>query len=168
MEVESMDERQLSKWASLAEIISSVAILATLIFLVVEIRQNNAFIEQNTAVAQWTAIQVHNEAIQEVVRLWTEDPDTAAFMQRAHESYDGLSDVEKVRCRLLADMAFLTLDTIWYSYRDGVLPEPLWEREKLFLRSFAGESSCGQRVWARVNVSQPFREYVDSQVLAQN
>ncbi len=160
-----MADSQLSKWASIAEILSSVAILATLMFLVVEIRQNNALIEQNTVAARWTAIQVQVESVREGIRLWTDDPETQALMTRAHQSYEDLSELEKSRCRTLASSVFLNMDIVWYSYQEGILPEPLWNREAVFLKFLASQSSCGRRAWSGANVSQPFREYMENHVL---
>ncbi len=160
-----MDNQKLSKWASIAEITSSVAILATLVFLVIEIRQNNRLIEQNTSTAQWTAVQSLNESVQGVTRLWINDLETVALLKRGNQSYTDLSESEKSRCKLLSSMAFLTLDIMWYAYQDGILPEPLWAREMSFLKFQTTVSSCGREAWSEAFVSQPFRDYVESHVI---
>ena len=160
-----MDDRQLSKWASIAEILSSFAILVTLLFLVVETRQNNTVIEQNTVAARWTAIQVQIESVRDGFRLWTEDPQTQQLMTRAHQSYADLTEIEQSRCRSLIFSVFLNMDVVWYSYQEGILPEPLWEREAEFLKYLASQSSCGREVWKDANVSRPFRDYMERNVL---
>jgi len=62
-----MPEKQWSKWASIAEIISSVAVLATLIFIVIEIRQNNSLIEQNSRAIRESAIQGLDSGVLDIV-----------------------------------------------------------------------------------------------------
>jgi hypothetical protein len=51
-----MTPEQLSKWASIAEISSSLAILATLILLLIEIRQNTQSIQQSAEATRLTAL----------------------------------------------------------------------------------------------------------------
>ena len=68
-----MTPDQLSKLSSIAEIFSSIAILATLIFVLVEIRQNTQAIEQNAAWMRLASLDAGYEQFAEFRRLLLTD-----------------------------------------------------------------------------------------------
>jgi hypothetical protein len=83
-----MAEKHWSRWASIAEIISSIAIFSTLIFIVIEIRQNNSLIEQNSLAIRESAIQGLDSGVLDIVTLFSSSQETSAGGTRRMRSYN--------------------------------------------------------------------------------
>ncbi len=108
-----MNTEKLANWS---EIVSSLAILATLIFLVVETRQNTQAIE---AASSQTALGAETEylanALQnpEAILSWTKsDP----------------SDEEAVKHYFSLMLFVRSREAIWAQYKSGAMTQDTWER----------------------------------------
>ena len=84
----------LQEWAAIAEILSSIAVLATLIFFVIEIRQTNDAVRANTYQGM-AAMTVDFNA------QFFENPEVSEFIARtASEDYE-LTAGEAIRLRAM-------------------------------------------------------------------
>ena len=96
---------------------------------------------------------------------WTASVENAALVHRGFTSYDELSDEEKAFIQYNLRRLLLHMDTMYWSYRRGLLPEEIWEREKSVL-TFCVNSSGGRAAWRqRTGFSEPFREFVDTELI---
>jgi len=112
-----MENLPLQKWALVAEIAGGIAVVLTLLFLALQVRENsnliraNAFAENMQSVIDWRIAAVSNEPAVEVIsdRFSYSDPDA-----------------------LRASFWFQTLWNIYeksfYSYQYGLIGEAEWER----------------------------------------
>lgn len=103
-----------TKLSAIAEILSSVAILVTLAFLTVEMRQNTVAVQASSLDG---ALQADVQHLYTIV----EDPDLWASFYK-----DELSDREKIRLfHFLAAMAKMR-ERNWLQYDSGALNEADW------------------------------------------
>ena len=109
-----MPKRNLQEWSAIAEILSSVAVLATLVFFVVEIQQTNDAVRANTYQGM-AAMTVDFNA------QFFENPEVAEFIARtASEDYE-LSAAEAIRLRAMISASYRMMNNVWFQYEVGTI-----------------------------------------------
>jgi hypothetical protein len=107
-------ERNLQEWSAIAEILSSVAVLATLVFFVVEIQQTNDAVRANTYQGM-AAMTVDFNA------QFFENPEVSEFIARtASEDYE-LSAAEAIRLRAMISASYRMMNNVWFQYEVGTI-----------------------------------------------
>ena len=107
------------KRKDIIEAVGLVAIVASLLFLGVEIQQNTAAIELSTAQSFQSDFRVHELVI-------AQDGDLADLLQRGKEDMSGLTQAELIRVRLLESSVLRAWANLYYHYSEGALEERLW------------------------------------------
>ena len=136
--------QKLSDWASIAEIISGVAVVVTLIFLIVGIRENTSitraamFDSTLLGLAEFRSHVINNP---EVADLW------GAYMNLG---YDDLDTTSKIRVSALVTLAFENQQRAYYARQYDVLGESEWSR--------FGRQICIQ--YPRVTSSEALTQYM--------
>jgi len=159
-----MKNKQLSKWSSVAEILSSIAVVITLIFLVVEFRQNNALIEQNNRAIRDAAIQSLDAGVLTIVNMLASDEKNAVLFATGVSNYSSLDTDQQIHFSALVNAICLRMDVSWFAFQNGLLPPPLWKREEDVLKDLVN-SPGGRAVWDNCNASQEFLTYVEEQLI---
>jgi hypothetical protein len=109
-------KRNLQDWSAIAEILSSVAVLATLVFFVVEIRQTNDAVRANTYQGMAAMTVDFNSQ-------FFENPEVAQFIARtASENYE-LAPDEAIRLRAMISASYRMANNIWFQYEVGTITE---------------------------------------------
>lgn len=109
-----MPKRNLQDWSAIAEILSSIAVLATLVFFVVEIQQTNDAVRANTYQGM-AAMTVDFNA------QFFENPEVAEFIARtASEDYE-LSADEAIRLRAMISASYRMMNNVWFQYEVGTI-----------------------------------------------
>ena len=126
---------------AIGEILGAIAVLATLFYLAIQIRQNSVATKSASAefmlsAAQNTALAVATS--NEAITSWT----------KGRQDYNSLDDTEKNRARLLYMSQMMASDNLYWSYRQGSLDEELWERQSNWMRGYL-ETEPGKAVWAQ-------------------
>ncbi len=104
----------LQKWAAIAEIISSVAVLATLVFLVFELRQNTDAIRANT-------YQEMNAVISDVNAVFLANPEVSVFIARTASGDGDLDPHDGIRLRAFISQQYRHADNIYFQYQIGTI-----------------------------------------------
>lgn len=144
-----------SKLADLSEILSSIAIVVTLVYLAIEIRQNtNALYAQSrqsvlsAAQAELFVTVEHPELLLDVVQ---EEP---------------LTPAAQIRIGAWLAAAMRAREFSWLQYRDGTIDEVQWQTEVLIIRWLLGTPRT--RDWwqntGRFNTNPDFVEFVDQEM----
>ena len=117
-----MSNTNWSKWSAIAEIISSIAILVTLIFLVVETSQNSDLLEQNTeAILANTNDTIINTDLLVLDSIITQ-PEISLSMYKPN-----LTELEKSKLLNWLIALLRTREHQWFQYKNGVLDQKTWE-----------------------------------------
>lgn len=105
---------KLQEWSALAEILSSIAVLATLVFLVFELRQNTDAIRANT-------YQDMNAVVSQVNSVFLENPELSVFIART-ASADGELDLhDAIRLRAYISLQYRYADNVYFQYQIGTI-----------------------------------------------
>lgn len=106
---------------AVGEILGALAVLVSLLYLAVQIRQNTASIKSSTFQNAITSISHVS------LNIGT-DPDSAGIM---HKAFTGdtadLTEQERFRVGLLFTAMFRNYENFWFQYRSGVMEEHVWE-----------------------------------------
>jgi hypothetical protein len=137
--------------------VAAVGVILTLLYLAVQLRQNTEAVRTST-------IQGVERGISELMASWTTSVEKAALVQKGFSSYEELTGDEKAFIQISFRRLILHMDTLFWSYRRGLLPEEIWQREESVLR-YCLNSSGGRAAWAVGGFSEPFRQFVNTEIL---
>jgi hypothetical protein len=124
---------------AVGETLGSVAVLVTLIYFSLQIRQNtkatrNTSSQYMLSAAQNTALAVASS--NESVEIWL----------KGLSDLQSLNETEKMRARLLMSSQMVATDSLYWSYRQGTLDEELWHRQSNWMRTYLS-SDIGKAVF---------------------
>lgn len=115
-----MDRPKLQEWSAIAEILSSIAVLATLVFFVIEIRQTNDAVRANTYQGM-AAMTVDFNA------QFFENPEVAEFIARTASAEHELTPGEAIRLRAMISAQYRMTDNIYFQYKVGTISKQRME-----------------------------------------
>jgi hypothetical protein len=104
----------LQKWSAVAEILSSVAVLATLVFLVLEIRQANDAVRANT-------YQGLNAVVQDFNAMFIANPEISEFIVRTASNDYEMEAREATRLRAFISSLYRHADNVYFQYEIGTI-----------------------------------------------
>ena len=111
---------KLSDWANIAEIIGGVAIIASLIFVGMQIEENSRAVRSNT-------FQSITETDMNWLENLVEDPDLAIAWNKMLIDHTQLTDIEWARLDWVITMLMRNFENIYEQYLAGTLPESRWQ-----------------------------------------
>ena len=142
---------------AIGEFVGAIAVVVTLIYLAVQLRQNSKMV-------QMSMIQAAERGISDVVGEWSRDAETASLINRGRGSLEELSDDERARLRLLIRRMFLHMDSMHYAFKQGALPNEIWDRESVVMRAWIN-TDAGKAAWKQGGFTESFQQYVDANLL---
>jgi hypothetical protein len=146
-----------SKLAVLSEILSSIAVVVTLIYLTVEVRQNTDALRAQSR-------QAVLEASQAELAMLVEDPSLGLAFSEGRS----LSPEEHVQVDAWLTGALRTREYSWLQYRERSVDEAQWATERAVILSIFDDPLA--RLWwerqGRHAVSSEFVAYLDSLMAA--
>lgn len=145
----------LQAFASLAEILSSVAVIATLIFVGLQIRQSNVLLqrgEENVTMEEWSRIRLAIIENHDVARIWQARVDEAAE----------LDATDMLRLHTLLEEHLWAAYHIWDRTRRNLFIHGRFEDTMQVLRVYLNNPHGG-RWWrdTKPNYPPPFVRDVD-------
>ena len=121
MSSESSSPNRLGRWTQIAEIIASLAVVATLLFLVAEVRQN-------TQVTRAAAYEKGMEAVNEWRFKLASDPELARLYRTYTLEGPGQGELEDYRVRILLNVLWSDYETAYFANERGLLGAEEWSR----------------------------------------
>jgi|GEM_PF-1818233 len=144
-----------SKLADLSEILSSIAIVITLVYLSIEITQNTEAIEGQTR-------QSVLNAAQEELAILLDNPD----LTQGLAGTKSLDEVQSTRLDSFLTMALRSREFSWLQYQNGTIDRNQWATEEAVLISIL-DSDVARLWWNRLGrhaFGAEFVGYVDNLV----
>jgi hypothetical protein len=148
--------KKLSDWASIAEIIASVAVVVTLIVLIIGVRENSALVRAS-------AYSDNLQSISDLQAVILSDPDAVrAYTSFINSDASGLDDEDRMRVLLILLSMFRSYESAYFNERYGLLGEQEWERFGGNICFFLGRAlSFGTEGPIRDTVTDEFMTYVE-------
>jgi hypothetical protein len=149
----------LNDLANIGQVIGAIAVVISLIYVALQIRQNT------NAVRSATAQTVH-EHFARWYRLVAADDELAKIVASGLRNYESLSEQERVRF-IAAFMAFLSYSqNAFLKWREGLLASPLWLGWELVIMNLVcapgGKAFWKERAYM---FGDEFRRYIDDDLI---
>lgn len=151
-----MNERKLQAYASLAEVISAVAIVVSLLYVAYEFRHTSTMSSREADLALF-------EREREANRLLIESPGLAEVIITASTAPQDLSPADRLRYLTFQHDFFDTWEIGWSYHADGVLESEIWVQWNQWFSEVA--RGLPEFAWTenRMNFTgEAFRAHVDS------
>ena len=144
----------LDQLANLGEFVGGVAVLVTLVYLAVQVRQGNALERRN---GDRAFVEQVDRAFFEPMR----DPERMLMLQRAARSFDGLEHHEKAIVNAIWAPMMVVTQELWQLRREGA-EGAYFSAMSLFATSFLQMPGAAQW-WRDVKgfLPPPFVRYID-------
>jgi hypothetical protein len=124
-----------------AELLGALAVVATLVFLIKQIRDSSTMIQNSTA-------QSTSESISDWARQLTENPDLYRIYRAGLKDDSSLSKEERGLFDLVLFQAFHANSSIYFQYRNGGFGIDRWESEvRIFAINY--NTPGGRASWER-------------------
>lgn len=141
---------------SLGEFISGIAVVVSLAYLAIQIRHNTRAVRSS----------MHQDMIESSSRIAesiSDNADLGRILLKADDDYDSLTSVERIRFEAYAERIWANFESVFYSYRNSIIEEDLWESWKA---SYLGDISRTsiRRLWQTQHPPhlQDFMEFIDA------
>lgn len=154
-----MKKPDLKTVVAVAEIISALAIVVSLIYAVNEFRRAQTL----------TSRDVENIAYARMMerdRLLIENPDFAIIYVNAVAGFDRLAEQDRVRYLAFEHIYFDSWETLWYYYQQGVMDEGAWDSWNNWFISDSKNKPAIAWEENRKHFSGQFLEMVDGVLLS--
>jgi len=149
----------LNELGTIGEIISSIGVIVSLVYLAVQIRKN-------TETERTSTYQSVVSDFGSLNRTMASNAELSCLYVKAMEKFGDLDSDEKARVSQLFFATFHYFENMYYQYRKGYLEEDVWcGWKRLMLTYYA---SPGFQTWwsvRRVVFSESFGEFLDTSEL---
>jgi hypothetical protein len=115
---------------AIGEIIGGIAVIATLVYLALQLRQYSLGVNSAT-------IQQNMIAFNELNRMLVDDPSLAEAFERGTTDPGSLSDEDSARYLWLLRSYVNLYENLYEQYRRGTCPEDFWRKNALELKDIA-------------------------------
>jgi len=149
-------------WGALGDMIGGIAVVASLIYLAIQIRQNTQQIAHSIETSRLSAFERNIESANRVRELLIRDSDLARLFLRGSEEYDDLDSSEKFRFGLVMSNIMTAFQGA-YLRHISVGGDPLqFQGTARLIDSILG--NAGARVWLDQHEADwrpEFREFIE-------
>ena len=145
----------LEEFNYLAEIIASLAVIASLIYVGLGIRQN-------TVATQVTGRQSYVDTMNDYVSLINSSPNLADILHRGADGLSNLKNGEIIQFGAFLDQNFISYETGYFQWKAGALDPRLWSIYSHCIADFMVQT--GQQQWWETKrhwYDKEFQEYVN-------
>jgi hypothetical protein len=127
---------------AIAELLGAIAVVATLAYLSVQLRQNTASVRASSAAAHSEAMRTSNIAV-------VQDPELVRLYWSGLANRAALSDDDQRRFDFLIGITTGGMEQAWKFKQDGVLDAPTWAGQAVSLSWLAHQPGFADfwRIW---------------------
>jgi len=123
---------------NLGEIVGSLAVVISLLYLAAQIRQNSRLLRAS-------ALEQQMAAGAAMLQTTGGSLETARVLGRGMRGLDQLQGAERTQFFSLLGLAFIGFQTSWYLQREGLSNEDMWRRQQSIVRWYLCQP--GVRAW---------------------
>ena len=140
---------------SLGEFIGAIGVVVSLIYLALQIGHNTRAVRSS----------MHQDMIESTLRIaesLSDNADVSRIVLKADEDYENLTREERFRFESYAERVFGNFESVFYSYRNSMIEEDLWESwESSYLGDISRDAM--RRFWQeeRPPHLRDFMDFVD-------
>lgn len=154
-----MNRERVQVYASVAEIISALAIVVSVLYVVSEFRRSATLTSQEVNVILYERTRAFEETL-------VESPDLARIVITAAAEPEAVPEADRLRYLAYQHIFFDTWEIAWDYHDDGILDDPAWDSWDAWFVSEAGRRPDFGWTENRHNYTNPeFVRHVDENLL---
>ncbi|MCP5131848.1 MAG: hypothetical protein H6985_19955 [Pseudomonadales bacterium] len=125
--------------ALIGEFVGGLGVLATLVFLIFEVRGNSRILKANAKTSGMESTAHYNEVL-------AQDEVLAGLAHRVSsgEPFDSLSSLEQFRLTLVLRGIIQRLEAMYFQYEAGLVDEEYWNTRRCWLKSMIDQPSLSK------------------------
>lgn len=150
-----MNQQKLQLWTSVAEIVSAIAIVISLLYVASEFRQSETVTEREADAELF-------DRVREANRILIENPDVAALTIAASRGPEELTAADRLRYLAIQHQFFDSWELAWGYHAGDVLGDELWEEWDGWFSTRAAELPSFAWAESRKHFGGSFRDHVDA------
>ncbi len=147
---------------NLGDFIGGIAVVATLIYVAAQIRQNNRLLRANTDSVNAASDIAFSDFVITIGSQFVRDASFADIVQRGLSEPGSLSPSEAIRFQTHLQATFVAFDTGFKLMRSGAMSETHWDPWSRHIQAWMGNPAI--RAWLRSQktpFSEEFMAYVE-------
>lgn len=146
----------LNELGSLGEFVGAIGVVVTLVYLALQIRHN-------TRAMRSSMHQDMNESTLRIAESMSDNGELVRIVIKAEADYENMTAEERYRFEAYAERIFGNFESVYYSYRNSMVEEDLWEAWKTSYLSDISRDSV-RRFWQEERPPHllEFMEFVDN------
>lgn len=142
--------------SAIAEVAGAVAVVASLLYLATQVRQN-------TKQARLAAQQATVHELGHALRAQAHDREWAELLSRALQGIDGLDTIERVQFLSHVGSIFRLYESAYHHYREGVLDPRFWRGFERAILDVVGYPGIREALaLRRHHLTDDFAAFVDT------
>ena len=149
-----MKKPKLETVVSFAEIISSIALIISLLYAAYEFNRSKTLTNRDVE-------NILYERMFRIDQLIIENKDLTNLVLKASESTNELTPDEKMRYLAFEHIFYDSWESAWYYYNEGILEKPNWDSWNSWFISETKNKPILSWEGNRKNYSGKFLEYID-------
>ncbi len=146
---------KLERWALIAEIAGGIAIVLSVVYLALQISDNNRLLRSQ---AHYNALSLGQRPLEMMV----ENENLSKVIISCDSDPESVDPANWERCRNYYFMQFNSWEYFYYQYADGSIPPQLWRGADAYFKQAVHSNSGFARFWSEMQIAfdDPFRSYV--------
>ena len=114
---------------SIGELVGGLAVLLSLVYLALQIKQNTTSVRSATSAAV-------SESLSRVTEMVSSQPELARAWYQGRVQYDSLTDEERYRVTMFANTYLRRLESAFYQQERGLVDADQWQTTERHMVSF--------------------------------
>ena len=156
----------LADLGNLGEFVGSIAVVITLVYLIIQLRQNTTELKQTSADIRQTGMARLTEMHSRHRFFIASEKEVAALISQGLENYVSIDAIDKTRFDHFMWDVMLAYLLIWTRIQDGIMDEGHWEFAQTdFINQWVGKPG-GRDWWNTTDVFIPegFKSEIDAKL----
>ena len=151
----------LDQYASLAQIVAAIALIASLVYVARQLRQNTAMMR-----ADASGERVQRDA--DLNSKISDSPEFAAIWLNGRTDFESLGEKEKIRLIFFHRSAIVHWHNMFSLRAQNLLSDANWNEVIWLIRHLAGPRQDTRETWRifRDSFDEPFRKFLDVELAA--
>ena len=148
---------------NIGEFVGAIGVVASLIYLALQIRQNSHLISQNTSAVKVASADSYLQYGASLRSQFIQDPEVVRIWMGGVNDPESLKAEDRMRFSYLMLNAFYAIQNTFLHTREGVVDREFWEADEAALRAHL--QSPGVRAWwpeAQTFLTGTFAKHVNS------
>ena len=152
---------KLERWALIAEIAGGIAIVLSVVYLALQISDNNRLLRSQ---AHYNALSLGQRPLE----LMLENENLSKVIFSCNSDPVSVDPADWERCSNYYCMQFNSWECFYYQYADGSIPPQLWRGADAYFKQEVLANSGFARFWSEGQIAfdEPFRSFVMAEFAA--